>query len=88
MCDRGHIQTVLTWLHTQLEDGMKVTQANAFLSLVPLNVGPSVESRGFDSSLGAVPIHCLSASALKQDVPHDVTVNTIVVVVDDKPVLT
>ena len=57
------------WLHTKLKDGMKVTQANAFLSPVPLNGGPSVESRGLDSSLGAVPIHCLSASFQKQDVP-------------------
>ena len=40
----------------------------AYFSLVPLNVGPSVESRGLDSSLGAVPIHCCSASFPKHDV--------------------
>ena len=40
----------------------------AFLSPVPLNVGPSVESRGHDSALGAVPIHCCSVTFPKQDV--------------------
>ena len=35
MCNRGDIQTVLTWLHTQHEDGTKVTQANAFLATFP-----------------------------------------------------
>ena len=40
----------------------------AFLSPVPLNVGPSVESRGHDSPLGAVPIHCCSVTFPKQDV--------------------
>ena len=43
----------------------------AFLSPVPLNVGPSVESRGLDSPLGAVSIHCCSVSFPKQDVPAD-----------------
>ena len=43
----------------------------AFLSPVPLNVGPSVESRGHDSPLGAVPIHCCPASLPKQDVPSE-----------------
>ena len=63
MCDRGHIQTVLTWLHTQLEDGMKVTHANAFLSPVP------VSSRaGFTRFWVLSRIHCLSASFLKHDV--------------------
>ena len=76
-----------------------MTQTKAFLSLVPLNVGPSVESRGLDSPLGAVPTHCCSATFPKQDVPleelhkegktfQDVTANTIVVVVDDQAVLT
>ena len=40
----------------------------ASLSPVPVNVGPSVESRGHDSALGAVPIHCCSVTFPKQDV--------------------
>ena len=40
----------------------------AFLSPVPLIVSPSAESRVLDSTLGAVPIHCCSASSPKQDV--------------------
>ena len=40
----------------------------AFLSHVTLNVGPSVESRGHDSPLRAVPIHCCSVTFPKQDV--------------------
>ena len=40
----------------------------AFLSAVPLNVSPSVESRGHDSPLGAVPIHCCSVTFPEQDV--------------------
>ena len=72
----------------------------AFLSLVPLNVGPSVESRGLDSQLGAVLFHCCSQyleskmsrwkNCTRKVTFQDVTVNTIVVVVvvDDQPVLT
>ena len=45
-----------------------MTQMKAFLSPVPLNVGPCVESRGLDSPLGAVPIHCCSATFPTQDV--------------------
>ena len=63
----------------------------AFLSPVPLNVGPSVESRRHDSPLGAVPIHSCSVTFPKQDVLlkknytkkvtfQNVTVHTIVVV--------
>ena len=55
---------VLTPRH---EDEKWMIHMKAFLSPVPLNVGPSVESRGLDSSQGAVPIHC-SASKPKQDV--------------------
>ena len=40
----------------------------AFLSPVLLNVGPSVESKGHDSPLGAVPVHYCSATFPKQDV--------------------
>ena len=57
---------VLTSRH---EDEIWMIQINAFLSPVPLNVGPSVEPRGLDSPLGAVPIHCCSATFPKQDVP-------------------
>ena len=57
---------VLTSRH---EDEVWMIQMIAFLSPVPLNVGPSVESRGLDSPLGAVPIHCCSATFPKQDVP-------------------
>ena len=95
MCDRGHIQTVLPWLHTQHEDGVRVTQANAFLSPVPLNGGPSVELRGLDSPLGAVPLHCCSASFPKTDVLFEELYREgniskcdskpIVVVVDNQP---
>ena len=46
---------VLTPRH---EDEVWMIQMKAFLSPVLLNVGPSVESRGLDSPLGAVPIHC------------------------------
>ena len=70
----------------------------AFLSPVPLKLGPSVGSRGLGSPLGAVPIHCCSATFPKQDVPlenctrkvafQDVTVNTIAVVVDHQLVRT
>ena len=56
---------VLTPLH---KDEIWMIQMNAFLSLVPLNVGTSAESRGLDSTLGAVPIRCWSASFPKQDV--------------------
>ena len=57
---------VLTSRH---EDEIWMTQMKAFLSPVPLSVGPSVESRRLDSPLGAGPIHCCSASFPKQDVP-------------------
>ena len=57
---------VLTSRHA---DEISMIQMKAFLSPVPLNVGPSVESRGLDSPLGAVPIHCCSATFPKQDVP-------------------
>ena len=70
----------------------------AFLSLVPLNVGRSVESRGHDSPLGAVPIHCCAVTCPKQDVLLEelhkegnvskCDLNTIVVEVDDQPILT
>ena len=50
------------------EDGIWMTQMKAFLSLVLLNVGSSVESRGLDSPLGAVPIHCCSVTFPMQDV--------------------
>ena len=39
----------------------------AFLSLAPLDFGPSAESRGNDSTLGAVSIRFHSASFPKQD---------------------
>ena len=51
------------------EDEKWMTQMKAFLSPVPLNVGPSVESIGLDSPLGAVPFHCCWATFPKQDVP-------------------
>ena len=79
------------------EDEIWMIQMKAFLSRVHLTVGPSAESRGLDSTLGAVPIHCCSASFPKQDVLseelhkvtfQDVIVDTIVVVVDDQAVLT
>ena len=57
---------VLTSRH---EDEMWTIQMKAFLSPVAKNVDPSVESRGLDSPLGAVPIHCCSATFPKQDVP-------------------
>ena len=71
----------------------------AFLSPVPVNVGPNVESRGHDSALGAVPIHCCSVHISKARCPvwknctrtvtfQNMTVHTIVVVVDDLPILT
>ena len=53
------------------EDVIWMIQMKAFPSPVPLNAGPSVESRGLDSPLGAVPIHCCSASLPKQDVPSE-----------------
>ena len=56
---------VLTPLH---EHEMWMIQIKAFLSLVPLNVGPSATSRGLDSMLRTVLIHCCSASFPKQDV--------------------
>ena len=56
---------VLTSRH---EDEIWMTQMKAFLSLVPSNVGSSVESRGLDSPLGAVPLHCCSATFPKLDV--------------------
>ena len=62
MCVRAR---VLTSRH---EDEIWMIQLKALLSPVPLNVGPSVESRGLDSSLGAVPIQCCSASFPKQGV--------------------
>ena len=40
----------------------------AFFSPVLPNVGPSVESRGHDSALGAVPVHCCSVTFPSQDV--------------------
>ena len=51
------------------KDEIWMTETKAFLSLVPLNVGPSVVSRGLDSPLGAVSSHCCSATLEKQDVP-------------------
>ena len=63
MCDRGRLQNVLSWLHTQHEDEMEVTPANAFLCRVPLIVLPSAESRGYGSTLGGVPVRsCLTSS--------------------------
>ena len=62
MCVCGRVQT------SRHEDEIWMTQMKAFLSLVPLNVGPSVESRGLDSTLGAVSVHCCSASFPMQDV--------------------
>ena len=50
------------------EDEIWMIRMKAFFSLVPLNAGPSVESRGLDSQLGAVPIHCCSAKLPKQEV--------------------
>ena len=47
---------------------MLMIQAHAFLSPVPLKVGPSAKSRGLDLTLGAVLVHCCSASFPKQDV--------------------
>ena len=93
MCVRAR---VLTPRH---EDVIWMIKMKAFLSPVPLNVCRSVESRGLDSPLGAVPIHCCSVSFPKQEVPseelhtgkvtfQDLTANTIVVAVDDQPVLT
>ena len=38
-------------------------------SLVPCVVGPSAESRGHDSTLGALPVRFYSESSPKQDVP-------------------
>ena len=55
---------VLTPLH---EDEMWMVQAKAFLSPAPLVAGPSAESRGLDSTQGAVPIRFCSASSPKQD---------------------
>ena len=56
-------------LTTPHDDETWVIQMKVFLSLVPLNVGPSAESRGLDSTLGVVPIRCSSASfPKKQDV--------------------
>ena len=54
---------VLTSRH---EDEIWMIQMKAFCSLVPLNVGPSVESSGLDSPLGAVFIHCCSATFPKE----------------------
>ena len=70
----------------------------AFLSHVPLNVGPSAKSRGLDSTVGAVlftvarhqfqsKISCRKNCTRKVTF-QDVTVDTIVVAVDDQPVLT
>ena len=50
---------VLTLLH---EDEMWVIQLKVFLSPAPLVVDPSAESRGHESTLGAVPLRCCSAS--------------------------
>ena len=63
MCVRGR---VLTPRH---EDYIWMIQMTAFISPVPLNVGPSGESRGLDSSTGCCP--CCSASFPKQDVPSE-----------------
>ena len=52
MCVRAR---VLTPRH---EDEIWTIQMKAFLSPVPLTVSSSTESRGLDSPLGAVPIHC------------------------------
>ena len=61
---RGCVRArVLTLLH---EDGLWM-QAAASFSLVPLVVGPSAESRGHESTLGAVSIRFCSASSLKRD---------------------
>ena len=56
---------VLTPLH---EDEIWMIHMHAFLSPVPLNVHPNVESRGLGLPLDAVPIHCCSATFPKQDV--------------------
>ena len=86
---------VLTSRH---EDEIWMTQVKVFLSPVPLNVGPSVESRGLDSPLGAVLFtvarqHFQSKmsrwkNCTRKVTFQNVTVHTIVVVVDDQPVLT
>ena len=92
MCVRARF---LTPLH---EDEMWMIQANAFLSPVPLVVGPSAESRGHDSTRGGT-LFAVARHRLQSEMPcrkkcttkvklHDVTVDTIVVVVDDQPVLT
>ena len=55
-------------LFSRHDDDIWMISMKALLSPVPLSVGPSVESRGLDSQLGAVPVHCCSATFLKQDV--------------------
>ena len=67
MCVRAHI---LTPLH---EDEMLMIQAKAFLSPAPMVVGPRAESRGHDSTLGAVPIRCCSPKqdALSEELPNE-----------------
>ena len=65
MCVRAR---VLTPRH---EDVTWMIQMKAFLSPVPLILSPSVESRGLDSPLVAVPIDCCSTSFPKQDVPSE-----------------
>ena len=87
---------VLTPLH---EDEIWMIQMKTFLAPVPLNVGPSAESRGLDSTLGAVPIRCclgiISRSKMscrknctRKATFQDVTLDTLILVVDDQPVLT
>ena len=86
---------VVTPLH---EDEIKMMRMKAFHSLVPSNVGPSAESRGLDSTLGAFPFavarhHFQSKMSCRKNCTRkatfqDVLVDTILVVVDDQPVLT
>ena len=86
---------VLTPLH---EDEIWMIQMKAFLSLVPLNVGPASSREGLTRHwalyLFAVgQHHFLSKMSCPKDCTkkgtfQDVTVDTIVVVVDDQPVLT
>ena len=73
---------------------MWTIQAKGFLSLVLVIVGPSGESRGYDSTLGALLLciiskaRCLGGRLATRNVAfHDVTVDTIVVVVADQSVL-
>ena len=78
-------------LTSRREDVMWMTQMKAFLPPVPLNVGPSVESRGMLFTVARQ--HFQSKifrwkTCARKVTFQDVSVNTIVVVVDDQPVHT